>query len=113
VRQHTWETGIAVLVWLPAAARVPLSIDAALHLEIGAFDINHDISTTYSVAASGESSHLSNWSRLVPNVPNLRRADAVMREASGPPSGKFMLRSCDTHKNAKMGSGYSIGVGDA
>lgn len=54
---------------------------------------------THSVAASGESSHLKSWSKLVPSVPSLRRAAAVMREASGPPSGWFMLRSCMTQSS--------------
>lgn len=54
---------------------------------------------THSVAASGESSHLKSWSKLVPSVPSLRRAAAVMREASGPPSGWFMLRSCTTQSS--------------
>ncbi len=31
---------------------------------------------------------------MVPSVPSLRRAAAVMRDASGPPSGWLMLRSC-------------------
>jgi hypothetical protein len=51
---------------------------------------------TYIDEASGESSHLKRVSRVVPRVPNLRLAAAVIREASGPPSGWFMLRSYRT-----------------
>lgn len=47
-----------------------------------------------AAVASGESSQRSSVSRVVPSVPSLRRAPAVSRDASGPPSGWFRLRSC-------------------
>jgi hypothetical protein len=65
---------------------------------------NHEI-VTHSAAASGESSHLKSVSRLVPRLPSLRRALAVMRDASGPPSGCAMLRSCKGRHEVR-GTGY-------
>ena len=54
----------------------------------------HAVSVTHIPACSGPSSEARRLSSRLPRVPSLRRAVAVSRLASGPPSGNLRLRSC-------------------